>query len=134
MGLFCMKKYVLDQPFFLALYLTKIYFCTIISIVRRPNFSSCMHIISDHDSYFVVWDRSLFFSTDWDWSYWNHQTKISEYGWCEGSLNADAICHKFMLRPFWLLNASATCFFVLVTCWSLSISKKVVISTKFKKN
>ena len=28
------------------------------SIVRRPNFSSCMRMISNHDLYFIVVDRS----------------------------------------------------------------------------
>ena len=39
-----------------------------------------------------------------------------------------------MLRLFWFLNASTTCFFVFVICWSSSILKKVVIFTKPKKN
>ena len=39
-----------------------------------------------------------------------------------------------MLKSFWFLNASTTCFFVSVTSWLSLISKKIVTSTKFKKN
>ena len=43
-----------------------------------------------------------------------------------------ATCHSS--ERIWPLSAAATCLIVSVTCWSSSISKKVVTSTKFKKN
>ena len=52
--------------------------CTIISIVRRPNFSSCMRMISNHDFYFIVVNRFLSFWTAKDRSYRNHHQSISK--------------------------------------------------------
>ena len=46
------------------------------SIVRRPNFSLCMRMISNHDLYFIVMDRFLSFWTAEDRSYRNHQMKL----------------------------------------------------------
>ena len=61
---------------FLILHSTKIHLCTTISIVRRPNFSSCMRMINNYDFYFIVVDRFFFFWTGEDRSYRNHQRKL----------------------------------------------------------
>ena len=48
------------------------------STVRRPNFSSCMRMISNHDLYFIVVDRLSSFWTAEDRSYRNHHQSISK--------------------------------------------------------
>ena len=46
------------------------------SIVRCPNFSSCMRMISNYDFYFIVVDRLLSFWAAEDRSYRNHHQSI----------------------------------------------------------
>ena len=50
-------------------------FCTTISIVRRPNFSLCMRIISNYDFYFIVVNHFFFWTAE-KRSYRNHQIKL----------------------------------------------------------
>ena len=45
-------------------------------IVRRSNFSSCMRIISNHNSYFIIVNYFFFFWTAANRSYRNHQMKL----------------------------------------------------------
>ena len=78
-------------------------FCTAISIVRRSNFSSCMCIISNYDFYFIVLNRLISF-VNWNKSYRNHQTKISEYDW--------------RYKDFWMLMQH-----VINSCWDLLVSE-----------
>ena len=71
-----MGGFVPIQTFSSALNSTKIHLCTAISIVRRPNFSPCMCMASNYDSYFIVVDRPPSFWTAGDRSYRNHQMKL----------------------------------------------------------
>ena len=73
-----MEGFVFIQTFSLTLHSTKVHLCTAISIVRRPNFSSCMRMVSNHDLYFIVVDRFPSFWTAGDRSYRNHHQSISK--------------------------------------------------------
>ena len=61
------------------------------SIVRRPNFSPCMRMISNHDFYFIVVNRFSSFWTAGDRSYRNHQMKLIIIGSPESKKNQNTI-------------------------------------------
>ena len=101
----CMKKYVLNQTFSLVLYSTKIHFCTTIN--RTSSEFQLMHAY-DQQSWLIFHCLGLFF-------FFFDRLK--------------SIVSKSSDGDFWVRLT-----IVSVTCWSSSISKKVVIFTKPKKN
>ena len=71
-----MREFVSDQTFFFDFIFNENSLCTVISIVCRPNFSSCMRMISNYDFYFIVVNRFFFFWIAENKSYQNHQMKL----------------------------------------------------------
>ena len=101
MRFFCMKKYVLNQTFFLALHSTKIHFVRLYQsyvvwiLVHACVWSTITIFIS---SFWIVFISFV----SWNRSYQNHQTKIFEYDW--------------RYKNFWMLMQH-----VINLCWSFLI-------------